>query len=47
MPIAWDALSVRLPPDHWTIATVPRQIEDGEAAWARYFTSSQRLPALR
>jgi bifunctional non-homologous end joining protein LigD len=46
LPLAWEELSARVPPDRWTIANVPKRLAGMRRdPWARYWTLSQALPA--
>jgi bifunctional non-homologous end joining protein LigD len=47
VPLAWDELSPRSRPAQWTIATVPRRLQElgrRRDPWAAYFRARQSLP---
>ena len=45
MPLAWNELSAAVPPDTWTIKTVPRRLARLRSdPWKMYWTSKQRIP---
>ena len=45
MPLAWNELSPSVPPDAWTIKTVPKRLASLRSdPWKAYWTSKQRIP---
>jgi len=45
VPLAWNELSAAVPPDTWTIKTVPRRLARLRSdPWKMYWTSKQRIP---
>ncbi len=45
VPLAWEQLSARVPPDRYTIADVPNRLAGSQAdPWAEYWALRQTLP---
>ena len=43
MPLAWDELSPKVPPNHFTVKTAPARLARRRDPWARYWKSKQKL----
>ena len=47
VPLSWDELSARRPPDRWTMRSVPLRLKRLRDPWVAYFTERQPLPNVR